>query len=127
MTFIHPIKGSAQVLKPFERTIKYISSDNVVVDDDGYVRGMRRIDEEFKAAVVPVGEETYNNLDYGDVKGGAVGVIIRMEDQSLDINIEPRDYFIIDDVEWKILRIDKYETVTICTCGRKKWGGYPVE
>lgn len=127
MDTVAPIRGSGQILKAFEREITYITTVNVEPDSDGYVRGDRKLEYSLKAAVVPVDEEEYDVYDYGE---GIIGLrriqIRKKEQEEKDIDIDVGDYFEIDDKEWKVLDIDDYGTVIMCTAGRSSHGGYPL-
>jgi len=136
---IKPIKGAGQILKVFEKEITYITTKNVEPDDEdgefpGYVTGSRNEEYDLKAAVVPQTEKQLVNLDYGDEQDGDVNVYIRTKNQDIEelkegeeIVINEGDYFNIDGNEWKILTVNNYDTVIICSCGRSKGGGYPIE
>jgi len=128
MSTVPPLKGAGQHLKVFERTVKYITTENVEADEDGYVRGDRTNQYELKAAVVPINEENLDNLDYGENVTGFVNIYIRRHTQREEgFTIDTDGYFELDEVEWKILSVYDYGTVIKITCGRTEVGGYPVE
>jgi len=129
MSYPEPIKGAGQYLKSFEKDIEYITTGDVKVDDDGYVRGDREKVFTLRAAVVPLEEDELKNLEYGDDIVGFNGVYIRTRCQDIiekDFKIRTGDYFKIDGQEWKILVVDDYGTVIKCSCGLSTEDGYKI-
>lgn len=128
MSTINPIKGAGQMLKVFERSITYVTTDNVSADSDGYVRGDRENKYDIKAAVVPQSENQLSSFEYGDSETGEVNVYIRTKHQDIDseVEISAGDYFLIDNNEWKINVVNDYDTVIICSCTLSSEGGYPI-